>query len=313
MPHSHTSIPILPYPYFHSHTSIFHPYPIPILPFPYSCSSYSRSHIPSSPIESTPLHSLQCQLSTSHSGRQQKWMAAKPDSWPWECYKGGDYHCLTQRMWVGRLTAILGSQGIRKVWQTLLCPLSLVVSAAVWVNSALTNYTTSARHSLRCKTGFCRTLAQKYDIFASAVCNDVVPGMDIYWISLVFILITSFLTALLSFLLASRFIDLNKKANRSAKFHLTSAIIRQLRAVFWLVLSISIDLWFVVYIRRDDYFHTKYCMDAAATCCATCVWIFGAVFVSLAIAVGGVSHLYQCINVYRIHSESCKGTYHEPL
>ena len=182
-------------------------------------------------------------------------------------------------------------------------PLSLVVSAAVRVNNALTNYTTSARHTLQCKTGFCLSLAEKYDQFASAVCNDVVPGMDVYWISLVLLLITSFLTALLSFLLASRFIDLDKKAKRSAKFHLTSAIIRQLRALFWLVLSISINLWLVVYIKRDEYFHMQYCLEAAATCCVTCVWAFGALFVALAIAVGGVTHMYQCINVYRIHSK----------
>jgi len=143
----------------------------------------------------------------------------------------------------------------------------------------------------------------KYDQFSSAVCGDVVPGMDIYWTSLILILVLSLLIVLLSLLLASRFIDLDEKANRSAKFHLTSVIIRQLRATFWLILSISINLWLVIHISRDDHFHSRYCRDTPSSCCASCVWGFGILFLLLAIAVGGVSRVYQGIVVYRIKSE----------
>lgn len=178
-----------------------------------------------------------------------------------------------------------------------------VTSAAVQVNSGLVNYTGSARHTLRCEIGSCASLPMKYDQFSSAVCGDVVPGMDIYWTSLILILVLSLLIVLLSLLLASRFIDLDEKANRSAKFHLTSVIIRQLRATFWLILSISINLWLVIHISRDDHFHSNYCRDTPSSCCASCVWGFGILFLLLAIAVGGVSRVYQGIVVYRIKSE----------
>ena len=177
-----------------------------------------------------------------------------------------------------------------------------VTCAAVQLNSALVNYTESARHTLRCDTGFCVSLPMKYDQFSSAVCGDVVPGIDIYWTSLLLILVVSLLIVPLSLLLASRFIDLNEKANRSAKFHLTSAIIRQLRATFWLTLSISINLWLVVHISRDGHFHS-HCRDTTSGCCASCVWGFGILFLLLAVAVGGVSRVYQGIVVYRIKSE----------
>ena len=181
---------------------------------------------------------------------------------------------------------------------------SPVTESALDVNEDLSMYEVSTRDSLRCDTGHCHTLTLTYDDFASAVCGDIVPGMDIYWTALIVIFVISLLMNLFSLLLASRFIDLElEKANRSPKFHLSDAIIRQLRATFWLLLSISINMWFVAAVSHDDYFHEEYCRGASSGCCASCVVGFGILLIILACVVGGTFRVYQCVIIYRIKSE----------
>ena len=181
--------------------------------------------------------------------------------------------------------------------------LSPVTLAARQVNTTLDSFTSSVKNTLLCETGFCLPLSIKYDQFSSAVCNDVVQGMDVYWVTLAIVLALSLVVMLISLILASRFIDLElEKSNRNNRFHLTSAVIRQIRAMFWFLLSISINLWLVVVISRDRYFHEVYCVDQPAGCCPTCVWGFGILFLLLSFVMGGVGRGYQCVILHRINS-----------
>lgn len=180
-----------------------------------------------------------------------------------------------------------------------------MANASLTVKSELENYAQETRTALRCNTGFCHFIAEISDQFSSAICVDIVPGMDLLWTSLLTILALSLTVIPLVLLLASRFIDLAPdKSNRNAKFHLLDAIIRQIRATFWLVLSISIDIWLVVAVSRDEYFHNEYCKEAGPGCCPRCVWGLGILFILLSSAVGGISRAYQCVIIYRIKSES---------
>ena len=88
--------------------------------------------------------------------------------------------------------------------------------AANRVTSELSSYTSLARGILLCETGFCYSLAVKYDRVSSALCNDVVQGMDVYWVTLAIILALSLTVMFVSLILASRFIDLElEKSNRN--------------------------------------------------------------------------------------------------
>ena len=172
----------------------------------------------------------------------------------------------------------------------------------------LSNFTSLARDILLCKTGFCRPLSIKYDQFSSALCNDVVQGMDVYWVTLAIVLALSLTVMLISLILASRFIDLElEKSNRNNRyrFHLVSAVIRQTRAVFWFLLSIAVNLWLVVIISRDEYFHEVFCASQPVGCCPTCVWAFGIVFLFLSFVLGGIGRGYQCVVLHRINSMLC--------
>ena len=177
--------------------------------------------------------------------------------------------------------------------------------AATNVTSELSNFTSLARDILLCETGFCRPLAVKYDHFSSALCNDVVQGMDVYWVTLAIVLALSLTVMLVSLILASRFIDLElEKSNRNNRyrFHLTSAVIRQIRAMFWFLLGNVINLWLVIVISQDEYFHEVFCVSQPAGCCPTCVWGFGILFLLLSFVMGGIGRGYQCVVLHRINS-----------
>ena len=178
-----------------------------------------------------------------------------------------------------------------------------MVLAARDVNNRLSNFTSSVRGALLCDVGFCLPLAVNYDRFSSAVCGDIVQGMDIYWVTLCIILALSLVVTLISLIFASRFIALGlEKSNRNSRFHLTSAVIRQIRAMFWFLLGISVSLWLVVVISRDEYFHQVYCRNQPAGCCPKCVWGFGILFLILSFVMGGAARAYQCVILHRINS-----------
>lgn len=159
------------------------------------------------------------------------------------------------------------------------------------------------KETLICQTGFCHSLSVKYDHFSSAVCNDVVQGMDVYWMTLIIILALSTAVVFISLILASRFIDLElEKATRNNRFHLTSAVIRQMRAIFWFLLGNVVNLWLMVVISEDDYFHEVFCRDQPPGCCPTCVWGFGILFLILFFVMGLVGRAYQCVVLHRINS-----------
>ena len=111
----------------------------------------------------------------------------------------------------------------------------------------------------------------------------------------------------LSLVLASRFIDF--RLDKSNKFHLSSAVVRQVRGAVWFLIGTSINLWFVVAVATDRYFREAFCDDSAGGgggaggCCPACVWAFGIVFLVLSVLVGGVSRAYQCAILHRLSSE----------
>lgn len=176
---------------------------------------------------------------------------------------------------------------------------SELTSAAVTVNSRLENYQIVTRQTLKCQTGFCHSLSTTYDSFSSAFCGGIVPGMDAYWVSLVIVMVISLLVITLALCLSSRLIDWQLEKSAQQKFRVVDAVIQQVEAGFWLLLSVGINLWLVVAVSQDGYFHTEFC-EGKAGCCASCVWGFGILFLLLAVGVGGASRVYQCIIIYRI-------------
>ena len=182
-------------------------------------------------------------------------------------------------------------------------PPPTVHDAATDVIGRLSQFTSSAQDVLFCDVGVCHSLSIKYDQFSSAVCNDIVQGLDIYWLTLCAVLAISLVVVLVSLILASRFIDLElEKSNRSNRFHMPSAIIRQIRAIFWFVLSTSSNLWLVIAISEDEYFHESFCLGQPEGCCPSCVWGFGILFLILSLLVGGGGRVYQCVVLHRINS-----------
>ena len=157
-------------------------------------------------------------------------------------------------------------------------------------------------NTLRCETGSCHALFDLYTQFSAAVCHSVVPGLDIYWASLLAILCMTLSIMALSLVLASRFVDF--KQDRTNKFHLIGSGVRQARGLFWFLLGVSVNTWLVVAIATDDYFHEVFCESGSSNgCCPVCVWAIGIVFLVLSVVVGGVSRVYQCAILHRLSSE----------
>ncbi len=171
------------------------------------------------------------------------------------------------------------------------------------VTQQLLDYSSSSQQTLQCQAGSCLSLATLFDQFTTAFCTELVPGIDIYWTTLLAILTLSLLILPLSLFLASRFIDPDLKEAMAKKFHLWSSVLEQLRALSWLLLSLGIALWFVVTVATDEFFLTRFCDGANSICCVQCVWGVGVVFILLAAIVGGVLRVYQCVIIYRITRE----------
>lgn len=180
-----------------------------------------------------------------------------------------------------------------------------MVVGATTIKANISDYISNTTNSLICETGSCHFIPELYDQFSSALCQDVVPGLDLYWVSLMGILAFALCIMILSLFLASRFMDLAlEKSSRGSKFHLTSSVIRQTRAILWLALGLAMNSWLVVAISKDTHFHSIFCSEASAGgCCSVCVWIFGIVFLVLSLIVGGVSRVYQCIILHRLSSK----------
>ena len=118
------------------------------------------------------------------------------------------------------------------------------------------------------------------------------------------ILAVSLLIMPLSLLLASRFISLEmEKSNRkNPNFYLVGAIMRQVRGSLWFIFSLSVYLWWVVYVSHDEDLHERFCSGSQAACCDKCVWVFGIIFLLISVGVGGVSRAYQYFTIYMIKS-----------
>ena len=172
------------------------------------------------------------------------------------------------------------------------------------VNRQLDHYIDSSISTLSCDLGNCRVLADDYDKFSAAVCGDVVPGMDLYWTTLLMILSVSVLLMLTTLLVASRFVSLEiEKSNRkNPKFYLNGAVMRQARGTLLQLISLAVYLWWVVHVSQDSHAQQEFCTGAQASCCEKCVWVFGVVFLLLSVAVGGCSRAYQFFTIYMIKS-----------
>lgn len=187
------------------------------------------------------------------------------------------------------------------------CTLHTVSLASSAANSRLRSFTSSSRQTLQCQTGVCRSLAVMFDQFSALFCLDVVPGFDVFWTTLIVILTLSLLILPLALLLACKFINFELEKSMAKKFHLSSSLMRQFRAFFWLALSLSVCLWVTIAVFVDDYFQQMFCMNGGPGCCSLCVGVSGALFLVVATLVGGVSHVYQCVLIYRISSKYWPG------
>ena len=74
--------------------------------------------------------------------------------------------------------------------------------------------------------------------------------MDVYWVSLVIVMVVSLLVITLALCLSSRLMDLQLEKSTQQKFRVVDAVIRQAEAGFWLVLSVGINLWLVVAVSQ---------------------------------------------------------------
>ena len=173
------------------------------------------------------------------------------------------------------------------------------------INTQLELYLTSAITTISCSIGRCLHLSSDYDTFSSAVCGDVVPGMDLYWTLLLIMLAISVLLMYLSLLVASRFVSLEMwKSNRkNPKFDFTGALTRQGYSILWQLVGLSIYIWWIVYLARNEVVREELCPGRGG-CCRDCVWGFGTLFLIVAAGVGGVSRGYQIFTIYMTKRES---------
>ena len=163
------------------------------------------------------------------------------------------------------------------------------------MNSNLSTYITNTIHALKCEIGSCHSLFRLYQQFSSAVCQDLVPGMDLYWSSLMAILVLSFCIMVLSFFLASRFIDLKHKSHITRQVYLP---------IIWFLMRVFGNLWLVIAVSQDTHFRD---VCSSRGCCSSCVWIFGIIILLLTLIIGGTSQLYQWHKLHRVFSKLGRG------
>lgn len=135
------------------------------------------------------------------------------------------------------------------------------------------------------------------------MCQNVVPGLDLYWSSLVGVLVLTLCVMIFSLVLATRFVD-HKRDKSNSKFHIASAVLRQVRATLWFLIGLLANAWLVVAINKDQYFHDVFCSRGSLSgCCPSCVWVLGVVFLLLSLLAGALSRVYQCVILQRLSSE----------
>ena len=184
-----------------------------------------------------------------------------------------------------------------------------VTFAALAVNQNHSDYRSRTSHSLQCETGSCHSLYLLHTQLTSAVCDQLVPGLDVYWTSLMAVLCVGLCVMALSLLLASRLVDF--KLDKPNKLHIVSSSIRQARAISWYLVGVGVNTWLVVAVALDEYLAEVVCADGG--CCAECVWIFGVIFLLLSVVLGAASHFYQCVMLHRLTSECCSSPSHPPV
>lgn len=171
------------------------------------------------------------------------------------------------------------------------------------VSHNVSGYLANVTSALTCDTGSCHSLSELSSRFASGVCVGVVPGLDLYWSSLVALQFFTILIMVLSFVLASRFVDYSHEKSGS-KFSLTGAVLRQVRALIWFGVGVVVNAWLIGTIQQDRYFHDNLCRPGSLPgCCPACVWALGVVFLVASLGIGLASRIYQCVILLRLSSK----------
>ena len=183
----------------------------------------------------------------------------------------------------------------------------LVVEAASSVIIGLRDFETAARASVQCDTGKCVDVSLLAVQFSSSVCQDVLQGLDVHWAALFILFLLSLLAVILVLFLTNRFVDVElerrSSRNKTNRISLMDTLVSQLQGTVWLLFSLSVDLWWVVSVEKDEYFHAHCTGEEGAGCCASCVWGFGLTFLLISIIAGSSSQIYQSIIIYQLHSE----------
>ncbi|KAL5464110.1 hypothetical protein EMCRGX_G033076 [Ephydatia muelleri] len=178
---------------------------------------------------------------------------------------------------------------------------TLLTQAAIQANQMLYSYETTARSQLQCGLGTCSSLPSLFSSFSSAVCGDVVQGMDVLWTSLLATLSFSLLALLLTVALAGRLIDVQLEKslrNKLTRFDIANTAIEQLSSTLWLLIGVAVSAWFVAVVFEGQGVYGE--GGCGLGCCYACVEAFGAVFLGLSALTGGGSHMYQGIILYRL-------------
>lgn len=179
-----------------------------------------------------------------------------------------------------------------------------VTQAAIQANQMLYSYETTARSQLQCGLGTCSSLPSLFSSFSSAVCGDVVQGMDVLWTSLLATLSFSLLALLLTVALAGRLIDVQLEKslrNKLTRFDIANTAIEQLSSTLWLLIGVAVSAWFVAVVFEGQGVYGE--GGCGLGCCYACVEAFGAVFLGLSALTGGGSHMYQGIILYRLRGK----------
>lgn len=179
------------------------------------------------------------------------------------------------------------------------------VEAATNVTTQVQDFVTTAEYTLSCDTSLCYPLSETFANYSVTVCSNLLNGLDVHWITLAVLFIIIIPSLLLMILLASQLSDsdtfMSQRKNRSQHtFSMIDQILSQLVGTSWFILIICVDVWFVVSMATDDLFARRYCTSDSRSCCVSCVWISGIIFVIISFCGGFALRIYQWILLHRI-------------
>ena len=84
----------------------------------------------------------------------------------------------------------------------MFCYILVTVGAASNITSKVEKFSSEAEYTISCTIGTCYPVSELYSQFSVSVCDNVLSGLDTYWISLFVFFSVSVLSLLLMLLLA---------------------------------------------------------------------------------------------------------------